>query len=494
MTQHSPIVIVGAGIGGLSAAIHLAADGRQVVVLEKNGVVGGKMRHVTAQGFEWVTGPSVITMRHVFEALFSAAGRRLEDYLTLVPVEPLTRYFFPDGTVLDISRKVDHTLEQIAALDERDVEGYLGYLAYVARLHRVTGPLFTYADPPTWRDLFRIPLRDAVAVDVWRTLDGSVRKHVRSPHLRQLLGRYATYAGASPYEASAAYNVVAHVELNGGVWYAQGGVYEIARVLEGLARELGVEICTDCPVTGIEVEGTQVAGVVLGRGERRSAKAVIANADVTTVYEQLLPRRAVSPRRRARQVNAERSCSGFVLALGVEGVHPQLAHHNIFFSANYRREFDEIFHQGVPPTEPTIYVVITARSDPAHAPEGCENWFVLVNAPALGPGYDWETQTSAYRDLVLARLAERGFDVRDAIRVEQTLTPPDIARLTGAYRGALYGTTNNGLLAALRRPHNRCPDVRGLYFAGCTTHPGGGVPMVVLSGRVAARMVADDLR
>ncbi|MBN1812421.1 MAG: phytoene desaturase [Anaerolineae bacterium] len=483
-----PVVVIGAGIGGLSAAIHLAAAGQRVVVFEKNSAVGGKMRHVQAGGFEWLTGPSVITMRHVFEDLFATAGRRLEDYLTLVPMEPQTRYFYPDGTVLDISREIDRTLEQIAALNERDVEGYLSYLTYVARLHRITGPLFIYSDPPTWRDVFRISPRDVRQVDVWRTMDRSIRQYVRSPHLQQLLGRYATYTGASPYEASAAFNVVAHVELNGGVWYVKGGVYGIARALEKLARELGVEIHTDCPVARIEVDGGQARGVVLGSGERQAARAVVANVDVTTVYEQLLPREAVDPRRLARLANAERSCSGFVLALGVEGIHPELAHHNILFSSDYRREFEEIFRQGVPPSEPTIYVVITARSDPDHAPEECENWFVLVNAPALSPRYDWMSQATAYRNLVLARLADFGFDVRASIRLEHILTPLNIARLTGAYRGALYGTTNNGLLAALHRPHNRCPDVRGLTFAGCTTHPGGGVPMVTLSGKVAARM------
>jgi phytoene desaturase len=492
MAKSDPIVVIGAGVGGLSTAIHLAAAGRRVTVYEKNGTVGGKMRHVAAGGFEWLTGPSVITMRHVFEDLFAAVGRRLEDYVTLAPVEPLTRYFYSDGTVLDISREIDRTLAQIVALNERDVEGYLNYLAYVARLHRVTGPLFVYSDPPTWRDLFRISPRDALSVDVWHTMDRSVQRFVRSPHLRQLLGRYATYAGASPYAASAAFNVVAHVELNGGVWYAKGGVYEIARALERLALELGVEIRTDCPVARIEVEGGHARGVVLESGEGRPAKAIVATVDVTTVYEQLLPREAANPRRLARLANAERSCSGFVLALGVEGIHPELAHHNIFFSSDYRHEFDEIFHQGVPPSEPTLYVVITARSDPDHAPAGCENWFVLVNAPALGQRYDWVTQTVTYRDLVLARLADLGFDVRDSIRMEHILTPLNIARLTGAHRGALYGATNNGLLAALRRPHNRCPDVRGLYFAGCTTHPGGGVPMVALSGKTAARMVTSE--
>ncbi|MEJ2186980.1 MAG: FAD-binding protein, partial [Gemmatimonadota bacterium] len=289
-------------------------------------------------------------------------------------------------------------------------------------------------------------------------MDASIKRHVHSPYLRQLLGRYATYAGASPYEASAAFSTAAHGELNGGVWYAEGGVYEIARALEKLARELDVEIHTGHAVEHIVVEGGRARGVVLESGEPQAVEAIVATVDVTTVYEQLLPREAVDPRRLAHLVNAERSCSGLVLALGVEGIHPKLAHHNIFFSADYRREFDEIFHQGVPPSEPTIYVVITARSDPDHAPEGCENWFVLVNAPALGSQYDWDTQTVAYRDLALARLADLGFEVRDSIRMEHILTPSNIARLTGAYRGALYGTTNNGLLAALRRPHNRCPD------------------------------------
>jgi phytoene desaturase len=487
-----PITVIGAGIGGLSAAIHLAAAGKRVIVYEKNGSVGGKMRHVQAGGFEWLTGPSVITMRHVFEDLFATAGHRLEDYVTLVPVEPLTRYFYPDGTVLDLNRETDYTLKQIATLDERDVAGYLSYLAHAARLHQIIGPAFIYSDPPTWRDAFRIPLRDALAVDIRHTLADSVGQYIHSPHLRQLLERFATYAGASPYAVSAVFDVIAHVELNGGVWYAQGGVHQIAIGMERLARDLGIEIHTNNPVTLIKVENGQAHGVVLKSGKHQPAKAIIANADVTTVYEQMLPK-TLNPQRLAKLAKTKRSCSGFILALGIDSVHPELTHHNIFFTSDYRKEFDQIFDRGIPPTEPTIYVVITARSDPDHAPEGCENWFVLVNVPAVSPQYNWETQAIAYRDLVLARLADFGLDVRDSIRVEHILTPLNIAHMTSAYRGALYGTTNNGRLATLRRPHNRCPDVQGLYFAGCSTHPGGGVPMVVISGKTAARMVIEDM-
>ena len=181
-----------------------------------------------------------------------------------------------------------------------------------------------------------------------------------------------------------------------------------------------------------------------------------------------------------------------MLLLGVAGEHPQLAHHNIFFNRDYRGEFRDIFQRGVPPHDPTVYVAITSKRDPAHAPPGCENWFVLVNAPPLGAAFDWATQGVAYRTLVLETLARYGLDIRHRIRSEVALTPNDIQRLTGAWRGALYGISSNQALNAFRRPHNRCPDVRGLYFAGGTTHPGGGVPMVTLSGKVAAELLLSD--
>ena len=196
-----PVVIVGAGIGGLSAAIRLASAGRRVIVLEQNTATGGKMSQISQDGFRWDTGPSVITMRHVFEDLFEAAGRRLDDYLTLLPVDPLTRYFYPDGTRIDATRDLARMAEQIAVLDERDVEGYANFLEYAARLHRITGPVFIYNQPPTLRTFLGVPLADMVRVDPWLTMDQAIRRRVRSPQMRQLLGRFATYVGASPYQA-----------------------------------------------------------------------------------------------------------------------------------------------------------------------------------------------------------------------------------------------------------------------------------------------------
>lgn len=489
----NPIVIIGAGIGGLSAAIRLAAAGHRVIVLEKNPHVGGKMSEISDSGFRWDTGPSVITMRHVLEGVFAAAGRQLEDYITLLPVEPLTRYFYPDGTVLDASRELSRMISQIERLEPRDVEGYLRYLAYAARLHRITGPVFIYDRPPTPASFARVPVQDWLRADPFRTMHGAIRSFVKSPHLQQLLGRFATYVGGSPYTAPATLNVISHVELTGGVWYPKGGIYRIAEGMATLARELGVEICTNCPAAEILVEGNQIQGVKAGNGTIISATTVIANVDVTTVYRYLLPASRAITKRFNILKQFEASCSGFILLLGVEGDHHQLAHHNIFFSADYPAEFRAIFDAKHPPEAPTIYISITSKTDHEHAPAGHENWFILVNAPAISERFEWASEKQRYRDLVLKQLALAGVDVRGKIKVEQIITPNDLENMSGAWRGALYGPSPNSKWTAFRRPHNRAVSPRGLYFVGGTTHPGGGVPMVTLSGKVAAEMVLEDL-
>jgi len=227
-------------------------------------------------------------MRHVFEELFAVAGRKLEDYLQFVPIDPLTRYFYPDGTILDASRELSRMVEQIEHIEPHDVEGYLSYLAYVARLHRITGPVFIYDEPPSLNSFRKVALLDAFRIDPLRTMNQAIEGFVRSPHLRQLLGRFATYVGASPYQAPATLNVIAHVELNGGVWYPKGGIYAIARAQETLARELGITIHTNRTVQQIAIEGKAAVGITIDTGERFPADAIIANVDVASVYENLI--------------------------------------------------------------------------------------------------------------------------------------------------------------------------------------------------------------
>lgn len=490
----NPIIVIGAGVAGLATAIRLQAAGHQVTVLEKNPRVGGKMYKIEQDGFVFDTGPSVITMRHVFEDLFAAAGRNLDDYLALEAAEPMTRYFFSDGTVLDATSNLTEMAQQIEQVEPRDVEGYLAYLSYAARIHRITGPVFIYDKPPTPASFARVPVHEWLKADPLRTMSKAINSHVKSDKMRQLLGRFATYVGGSPYQAPATLNVIAHVELTGGVWYPRGGIYEIANAMQKLARELGVEICIDHGVQQIVVEKGKAVGVKLENGDTLSASAVVSNVDVATTYNKLLTESGIAQNRINSMSNYEPSCSGFVLLLGVEGQHEQLAHHNVFFSDDYEAEFKAIFNDLVPTSDPTIYVAITSKTDAHHAPEGCENWFVLVNAPPLSDKYDWQTNWRDYRNLVLNKLAQRGLDIRDKIRTQKILTPEDLQEMSGAWRGALYGPSANNRFMVFLRPHNRSRDVKGLYFAGGTTHPGGGVPMVTLSGKVAADMVLSDLQ
>ncbi len=509
------ILIIGAGIGGLSTAIRLAAAGQRVTIYEKNPQVGGKMDQIMADGFRWDIGPSVITMRHVFEELFATAGRRLEDYLTLEPVDPLTRYFYPNGTRLDATQDAENMVEQIRQINPQDVEGYQNYLRYAEQIHRITGPVFIYDQPPTWRSFLHVPFADWFKIDGLRTMQQAIENHVRSPELRQLLGRFATYVGGSPYLAPATLNVIAHVELSGGVWYPRGGIYAIAQAMAQLARELGVTIHTNCGVQEIGVDNGRFSHLTLENGERVTGTAVVSNLDVTTTRQQLLKNFSAEAQRRrglgswlTRLISSQQtlrneghihnsqfdsSCSGFILLLGINKQFSELAHHNILFSPDYPAEFDAIFEHGQPPADPTIYIAITSKTDPQHAPDGGENWFVLVNAPPLDDRYDWHKNQQKYRDLVLQKIAGFGFDMRDHIVTEQILTPVDLAKGSGAWRGALYGASPNSRWAAFKRPHNRSKEIQGLYFVGGTTHPGGGVPMVTLSGKVAAMLVLEDL-
>jgi phytoene desaturase len=431
-------------------------------------------------------------MRHVFEDLFSAAGRRMEDYLTLEPLEPLTRYFYPDGTLLDASSNLAAMVQSISQLGEREVEGYLRYLAYAARIHRITGPVFIYDRPPTLSSFARVPVTEWLSADPFRTMQQAISQHVKSPKLRQLLGRFATYVGGSPYLAPATLNVIAHVELAGGVWYPRGGIYQIARALAALAVEMGVALHTDTPVKRIRIENRRATGVITQSGAFFPADVTISNADVTTTMNTLVDTDNQSMAYLTRLKNYEPSCSGFIMMLAVGRQFPQLAHHNIFFSDNYRAEFDAIFQQQVPPSSPTVYVSITSKTDTSHAPEGHENWFVLVNAPALSNVYDWRKEADNYKETVYQQLSLFGVDVRPYVQHEVIWTPWDLQQHSGAWRGALYGPSANSRFTVFRRPHNRSAIIRDLYFAGGTTHPGGGVPMVVLSGKVAADFVMQD--
>lgn len=489
MSKH--ICVVGAGIGGLSAAIRLAKAGHSVTVFDQLDRPGGKMGEVIADTplgrFRFDTGPSVITLRPVFERLWRDAGCDLAEDVTLLPLAPITRYFWPDGLTLDADADEAVMLERIRAFAPRDVDGYRRFMRYVAGLHDVVGGPFLYRAQPGLRDLLRLPLGDVFRIDALRSMSAAIRGYVRDPHLIQLLERFATYNGSSPYQAPATLNVIAHVEMALGAWYPKGGVFTLARAFERLALRLGVEVRYGARVAEIETRAGRAIGLRLASGEVAPADAVVCNADITAARRELLPGAGRLP-------GLEPSCSGFALLLGAPVESPRLAHHNIFFSRDYRAEFDAIFRRRVPPEDPTLYACITSKTDPGHAPAGAENWFVLVNAPYVSMAFDWAREGGDYAALVLDQLRAR---VPGAARLspvfEQRLTPATLDALYGGNRGAIYGFSSNTRVAAFARPGNRARDIRGLYFAGGSVHPGGGVPLVALSGIAAAQCVAEDL-
>ncbi|WP_029215071.1 phytoene desaturase family protein [Kallotenue papyrolyticum] len=488
-------IIVGGGLGGLAAAIHLARLGLRVRLLEKNEQLGGKLSQVVADGYRFDTGPSLLTMPWVVRELFAAAGQQADDWLTIVPVDPICRYVWPDGTRWEHHRALPDLIADIARLAPQDVIGFFRLMAFGARIYQATAAPFLLAPFRGWHDFLTPRLvRDAPALDAFHTLDQAVRRYLRSPYLRQVFNRYATYNGSSPYRTPATFAIIPYIEFATGGWYIKGGMYVLVQALQRLAERLGVAIETRSEVVEVLVRDRRARGVRLADGRELPAARVIVNSDALHGLRHLVApehRRHWSDRRIDRQ---EPSCSGFVVLLGIDRDYPLLAHHTLFFSSDYPAEFRAIFERQVPAPEPTIYVAATCRSDPDHAPPGGMNLFVLVNAPALSERVAWEREAGGYRDLVIRLLERRGLpDLQRHIRYEQLITPLDFAERTRSWRGALYGAASNQPLAAFLRPPLRAPDVRDLFFVGGATHPGGGMPLVLLSGRAVAGLIAREI-
>ena len=493
-------MVVGAGVGGLAAAARLAALGHDVTVCEAADEVGGKLglveRSVDGVGtFRFDTGPSLVTLPQVFRDLFEATGGWPAG-LSFEPLDPVARYRFADGTTFDATSDLD---QMCARLDAALVPGSgADWRAFTARAQRVWDAsrvpfLESPLDGP--RTIVRLALRqprDIAAIAPGRSLRSLGRRHLRDPRLRTFLDRYATYTGSDPRRAPAALAAVAYAEQAFGGWYVPGGLHRLGEAVRDRAIERGARLRLGARVERVETEAGRATGVRLAGGERLAADVVVANADAAHVYGDLVDAPAAS-RRLSR---ATPSLSGFVLLLAVRGRTPGLAHHNVLFPADYDAEFDAVFGDRARPVpDPTLYV--SAPDDPAVRPDGCEAWFVLVNAPRHATGHgrgrgavDWRAGglADAYADRLLDLLAERGLPVRGRVLASTVLSPADLQDRTGAVGGAIYGTSSNGASAAFLRPANRSP-VPGLLLVGGSSHPGGGLPLVTLSAQIVAGMV-----
>lgn len=479
--------IVGGGLGGLATALRLASAGWQVTLCEAGPTLGGKMNRRVAGGYVFDTGPSLITMPWIFESLFAAAGTRLAEHLELVPVDPLAHYVFADGTTLDSSGSLPAWLAEIRRLEPADVDGFWQFMrlgAQIFELSRATffrrGPL----EPPDRESLAalrHLPLRRG-----WGNYHRTVASLFRSPYLRQLYDRYPTYVGSSPYASPATLAVIPYIEMAFGGWYVRGGLYRIVEAIATLARQAGVELRTSAPVTRIATTGGRVAGLVLADGERVEADVVVMNGDASRAPGLLAGGTSTLPA-------VARSLSGLVFLIGTRSTRPELHHHAVYFSGDYQREFTQLFDERRFPDDPTVYVNVPSRTDRSVVPGDGETLFVMANAPAsTDPAWDTAAIETA-RARVLARLERGGLRLPDSDTVVTDVWTPE--RLASTYDmpgGAIYGTHSHGWRHAFLRPPNRDRRVRGLYYVGGSTHPGGGTPTVLLSAEITTGLIARD--
>ncbi|MEK3867572.1 phytoene desaturase family protein [Paenibacillus sp. FSL H7-0716] len=486
----SKAVIIGAGFGGLSCAVALASKGWEVTVLERQQNPGGKLQRIEIDGYTFDRGPSTITMPHVFRSLYELAGASMEDYVQMYELEPRTRNIFADGTVVDFSRDQAFMKDQIAKYSSSDALRYDDFMAEAAILYQLSEKQFLNKLLLSWRDKLSLPLlRDLLRVRPFLSLHSLLMRYFSHPHTLAMLGRYATYVGSSPFRSPAIFAMLGYVESVEGVYGVRGGTYKLVEGLSELAQGLGVRIMTGVEVTNISVVEGVVEGVDTTRGFYK-AKTVIAGGDVLTVNRMLVQENS-RPSMSDRKIAAyEPSLSGFVTLAGVPRKYNALLHHTVFFPEQYELEFRDIFERKCPPEHPTVYVCHSGYSESGMAPEGSSNLFILANAPYINEVCDWRTETASYGKRVLSVLASHGITGLHQSDVLQHYTPQNIADDTLAHKGAIYGISSNSVGQTFFRPGNRSSDVKGLWYVGGTTHPGGGTPIVSLSGRLVGEHIA----
>lgn len=494
---HHPqrIVVIGAGLGGLSAAISLATEGFQVELIEKNDKVGGKLNVLERDGFSFDLGPSILTMPHIFRALFERAGKSMDDYVSFEPVLPHWRNFFEDGTVVDLTPDEQAMKHELAKLGPGAAEDFAAFLAYSKALCEITETGYFAKGLDSFWELVKHygPLQSLLRFDVFRNMDQGVRRYIRDDKLAEILDYFIKYVGSSPYDAPALMNLLPHIQFGYGLWYVKGGMYRLAQALERLAVELGVSIRLNAEITEIRHEGGKASGVVLANGEGVPADILVSNMEVIPAMKKLL---GASPAELNSLKKFAPSCSGLVLHLGVDTLYPQLAHHNFFYSDRPKDHFDAVFKSGRLSEDPTIYLVAPVKTDPGQAPAGCEIIKVLPHIPHLRDDQPLTPDDYlAFRERVLVKLERMGLtDLRQHIVCEEMWTPRDIQARYYSNQGSIYGVVADRFKNLGFKAPQRSGKLSNLYFVGGSVNPGGGMPMVTLSGQLVRDKILADMQ
>ncbi len=480
--------IVGAGIAGIASAIRMAVKGHQVEVYEANAYPGGKLSEFDLQGYRFDAGPSLFTMPQYVDELFQLAGKNPSDYFRYQKLPNVCTYFYEDGTQLHAWADAEQLAKEIAQNTSDSEASVQKFLNYSARIYHITHAVFlekslhrlrTYLSLNTLKSFLRMG-----KIDAFRTMNAANSRFFKDAKTIRFFNRYATYNGSNPYRAPATLNVIPHLEQAFGAYFPEGGMVAITNSLVKLAEELGVCFHYQAKVDEIVVENKKVCGLRVNK-QFVAAECVISNMDVWFTYHRLLKNEQAPTRILAQ----ERSSSALIFYWGMAAEFPQLDLHNIFFSENYEKEFTALWQHKSIDTDPTVYVNISSKCRKEDAPKGTENWFVMINVPA-NEGQDWEQLIAQARQNILAKLSRvLKKDLRPLIQCEEILDPRSMEYKTASYQGSLYGTSSNSQFAAFLRHPNFSGKLSGLYFVGGSVHPGGGIPLALLSAKITADLI-----
>jgi phytoene desaturase len=499
------VVVIGSGLGGLAAAAVAQARGHQVTLLERNPWLGGKaaVLHLDAPDgsgrFRFDMGPTILTVPRVLRRIYAEAARDQAKELPLIRLDPQWRCFFDDNTRIDLMEDVAVMAQAMDrfAPGKGNGPGYRKFQEVSRHLHEVSEKFFFWkpvegiGDTLNFSDNFKPEvLRDVLALRMGQTVAKVIRGHVPDARLAQMLDHFVQYVGSNPYLAPAVLCGIGDMQANEGVWYPVGGTRAVAEGLAKLAADLGADLRTDSEVTAIEIENGAVRSVT-ANGERIACDALISNMDAVRTYTELVQG---PPAKAIKKKGYEPACSGVVLYLGLNKRYDHLAHHDFVFSRDAEEEFDAIYKKGVPAPDPTAYLAATSCSDDTTAPPGGEALYVLVHTPHLRPGQDWSKMFAPYRQVILDKLKRTAGleDIESRIVVERALTPQDIHERYKVLDGAIYGLASHGAFLGAFKPSNRSKAIKGLYLCGGAAHPGPGMPMVMMSGWIAADAMDRD--
>ena len=488
--KQKKVIVIGAGLGGISAAISLAQEGYTVVIHEKNEKIGGKLNVLKQAGYSFDLGPSILTLPHIFERLFERSQRKLSDYISIRPLRPHWRNFFEDGTTVDLYPEPERMAEEARKAGESP-EAVRRYLEYSARLYDLVNRGYFEQGLDTAEDFARFyRFWDCLRFDILRTMHGGVARFLRTRYFREIFDYFIKYVGSSAYRAPAFMNCLPTIQFRYDLWYVDGGLYGIAQGLGRLMDELGITVHLQSEVSGIRTDGGRVTGIDIKGGGFHPADIVVSNMEVIPAYRDLLREDAAFLRTLEK---FEPACSGLVLDLGLDIHYPQLAHHNFFFSGDQRRHFRTVFEKHQLPDDPTIYLVAASKTDPTVAPAGCDCLKILPHIPYI----DDQRPVSradylAFKERIIDKLERMGLrDLRKHIVFEHVWTPLDIRDQYYSNKGSIYGVVADRFENFAFKAPKQSSRYANLFFVGGSVNPGGGMPMVVLCGQNVSRKIVE---